>query len=145
MNDIRPDILERLEVIAADSARLRTRLTRNDAEEQMLKQLLRREEERFGRLEASLVVPSKRIDGGRSKVATTPLAKLIVSTISQADRPVTMDDLKRAAEEVHFDFGAKKPGRVLHWALVAMRENDVIEKNGEGWRLKTDSAAAETA
>jgi hypothetical protein len=136
MKDIRLDLRERLDSIAKDSAALRSKLSQNDAEEGMLKALLQREDDRFGRLEASLPAPSKRIDGDQSTVGSTPLARLIVNTIRQAPKPVTLDDLKLAAEKVGYDFGTKKPGRVLHWALVAMNENNVIVKNGEGWKLK---------
>lgn len=140
MKDIRPDLRERLDALEKRSAILRSQLEQNKEQEELLKNLLQHEDERFGRLEAALVAPSRSIDGDRSGAASTPLAKLIVNTIKQSDHPVTLDDLKRAAEHVKFDFGTKKPGRVLHWALVAMHENNVIERNGAGWKLKVNSA-----
>jgi len=136
MKDIRYDLRERLQAIAKDSASLRSKLAQNDSEEVMLKALLQREDDRFGPLEASLPLLSNGIDGDQSNDGGTPLARFIVNTIKTAGRPVTLDDLKTAAENVSFDFGAKKPGRVLHWALVAMSENNIVVRNGEGWKLK---------
>jgi hypothetical protein len=139
MKDIRHDLRERLDSIAKDSVVLRARLAQNDAEEAMLKSLLQREDARFGKLDASLPAPTNGDHAGQSKTGGTPLSRFIVNTIRQAKKPVTLDDLKQAAETIGYDFGTKKPGRVLHWALVAMNENGIIRPSQSvhgGWKMK---------
>ena len=138
VKDIRPDLRERLDSITKEIAVLRAKVTQNENEESLLKILLQREDARFGKLEASLPImpPSNGAHVVQSSTGGTPLARLIVNTMRNANKVTTLADLKKAAEAVGYDFGAKAPGRVLHWALVAMSENGSIVRKGDGWNLK---------
>jgi hypothetical protein len=139
MRDIRAGLRERLDAIAKERAVLRTRLSEAESQEAAIRALLKQEEAKFGKLEpilpfSGILEPS---DGDTATVrGRTPLSQMILNYLVQnAGRPVTLQDFKAAAEHVRFDFGQKAPGRVLHWALVGMEENQLVRKTEKGYTL----------
>jgi len=72
-----------------------------------------------------------------SKIGTnskhTPLARFILQTLNEREK--TLQELKSAAEQKGIDFATKKPGRVLHRALVGMARSHLVEKSNRTWKL----------
>jgi hypothetical protein len=146
MQDIRAGLKERLDSIAKERAMLRTRLAEAEIMESTIRALLQQEEGKFGKLE-----PTLPFNGNAKPIADptvrggTPLSQLIIGTIQQANRPRNLDQFKEAAERLHFDFGDKKPGRVLHWALVALEQSNVLERTKDGYKLREEISKDEPA
>lgn len=70
-----------------------------------------------------------------------PVAHFIQETVGGDGTSWTIDALKRAAKERGLSFGEKNPGRVLHFALVGMSRNGLVEMTAKGtWRWKTAPA-----
>jgi hypothetical protein len=47
-----------------------------------------------------------------------------------------LKDLAEAAVQRGYPFGAKKPGRVVHFALLGMKSGSAVQQLGDGfWRL----------
>jgi hypothetical protein len=52
-------------------------------------------------------------------------------------RPKSLGDLKRIAVAHGLDFNGKKPGRVIHFALLGMAQNGDVEMVEKGvWKIK---------
>ena len=50
--------------------------------------------------------------------------------------PRSLEDLKRIAQDRGMDFGGKNPGRVLHFGLLGMAQNNLVEMVEKGvWRI----------
>lgn len=128
MKDIRSVLGERLTEIAAEKQSLQARLCAVESEEDLVKSLLALEEQRFGsgtyKVIAAVTVSHPEADHADTNgFGDTPVSKLILETLKSSTRPVGLDEFKRRALEAKIDFGAKKPGRVLHWALVGLTQN----------------------
>ena len=130
MRDIRSDLQERLDAVEKDRAAMQQRMTELEQAEAGLRVLLQRESQNTA-LYAS--------DNGGADIGGTELARLILQTLHQAKKPLILEDFKKAAEAVGFDFGDKSPGRVLHWALVGMATGNSVEKVGDKWQIKEES------
>jgi hypothetical protein len=133
MRDIRSDLQERLNVIAADREELQRRMTELAHIEDGIKALLQRESVQF--------VASVNDSGNGIHAATggTELARLVLQTLRQANKPLHLDEIKDAAEAAEFDFGEKSPGRVLHWAMVGMAQGGSVEKVNGKWQIKEEA------
>ncbi len=66
---------------------------------------------------------------------STALARLVLHTLHQAGKSLSLEEIKDAAEEAQFDFKEKSPGRVLHWALVGMAQGGSVEKVNDRWQI----------
>ena len=60
-------------------------------------------------------------------VGRTPISRLIISELGSG-KPRTLKELCNAAINVGIEFGDKKPGRVLHWALIGMSQGGYVKK-----------------
>jgi len=67
-------------------------------------------------------------------VRHTPLASFILESLRDGEK--TMHTLKVEAEKAGIDFSGKKPGRVLHFALLGMAQNGLTERVNGTWKLK---------
>ena len=132
MRDIRSDLKERLGSIAKEreaiQASVQGRLSELEKMEAGINALLRLEDRTFRSTNGN--GHSHAADGG-----STPLARLILTTLNAAKRPLTVDEFKEAAHAAKFDFGDKSPGRVIHWGLVGMAQGGTIEKDGGKWQF----------
>lgn len=132
MRDIRIDLKERLTDLSKERAELQGRLTAIEEMESGIMALLAHEELRLSNAGAiaSLVLTHPDADG--NGFGSTPVSRLILDTLKTSTRPVPLAEFKRLAEEAHIDFGPKKPGRVLHWALVGLTQNGHLGVIGKG-------------
>jgi hypothetical protein len=133
MRDIRSDLKERLEVIAKMREELEAKLDEVDEAESGVKALLQQEEQRFGGSKISnlILTPPVHDRSESSGFVRTPLSNLIFETLKNSNRALALDDFKKHAETSGFDFGAKSPGRTLHWALIGLTENGYLECTGK--------------
>jgi hypothetical protein len=128
MRDIRADLKERLNTIAQKRTALQVSLKELETVESGIQYLLQ--------LEDGLFAVSQNGNGNHAIVADTgtELAQFILRTLRGSPQPLSLDDLKEAAvTTTNIDFGDKKPGRVIHWALVGMARHDIVEKRDEKW------------
>ena len=137
MRDIRPDLRERLAEIAARKRSLTEQLEALTANEKAVQALLRSEEDRWTASQPSLFGNGGRPASSRRRQPTR-LADFLRGTM--ADGAVwRLDQIKEAAKSQHIDFGKKDPGRVLHFALVALKNSKQADMVGKGqWRLIRD-------
>lgn len=79
-------------------------------------------------------VPSRE---SATRHAHNPLSRFLLEAL--AERGKSLEKLKREAKAKGFTFPGKHPGRVLHYALVGMAQNRLVEKSNGIWRLKKRS------
>ncbi len=149
MRDIRSDLQERLDAVTRDREDLRQRLAELEAVEASINALLLRESAQFsartngngnGTPVAGLNLSASDAafyEGG------TDLARLLLQTLRRSGKAMPLEDLKDAAERAGLDFGAKAPGRVIHWALVGMAQSGSVEKIGEMWQIKPEAQSGQ--
>ena len=134
MRDIRPDLQERLVAIDKDRAALQAKLTELDHMETGIKALMRREGSLF--VAAATAATPNGIGSHSEADAGTGLAPFLLQYLRQARKPTPLGDIRDKAIEAGLEFGDKKPGRVIHWALVGMAQHGSVEKIGENWQIK---------
>ena len=134
MRDIRNDLAERLKDIEAERTRLLQRLDELTPTEQALQALLAEEEARWSRLQPPLfAVQSERTNG---KKARTEVSQFLMNALADG-KPKAVQALKESALKLGIAFGSKKPGRVIHMALLGMAQNGLVEMVTKGvWKVK---------
>jgi len=133
LRDIRDDLKERLAAIDTEADKLKAQLNSLTQKRLSLQALLEEEEARFAKGDQNLFAGAPDEPG---KYAT-PLSKIILGKIKYNGGSATLEDLKRAAESAAYDFGEKQPGRSIHFALIGMAQNGLVENLGDGvWRIK---------
>lgn len=137
MRDIREDLRQRLVKISAQRAEFQARLRWLDEMEEHIKAALEYERA-HSELDVDQVSLFPEIAPEGERTAT---AKFIRDALSDL-QPKTLDELKAAAERRGLIFGNKNPGRVLHFALVGMKQGGIVDRDHEGrwWLKETDSA-----
>jgi hypothetical protein len=139
MRDIRKDLEERLKSIASDRASLQAKVDQLLQAEQGVKALLRQEDERFAKLSPPLFPMDKEAGSGNAG----GVRQVIVTALRQKKRPLDKDELKLLVKEMDFSFGEKSPGRVIHFALIGLKESGVVDHLKDGrWELKRDKQEA---
>ena len=135
MRDIRPDLRERLNTIAADRARL-------DEDERSVRHLLQREEMRFGEPKQASLPLGDRNEKNKTvkRVPAEPSEKIKFVMTTLADRQLwPLELIVEAAAEKGVDFNGKHPRRVLHFVLLGMQQRGLVEKIGKNeWRLTSN-------
>jgi len=134
MRDIRSDLSERLEGIKKERAAIEARLAFLKETEDLVTTVLKREEDAWSTQQPLKFEPeeTQRSNGKYD----SPLAKLVLETLKESGGVCTLDDLKKAAFKNRIGFGDKKPGRSIHFLLVGMEQNKLVEGLGEGrWKL----------
>jgi len=134
MKDIRQDLKERLVDVDQERVRIQSRLAELTHIESGLKSLLEAEEKRWKpSTETYTLFPPPKPNG--SGKYSSPIAQFIMAALSDG-KPKTLADLKKGAQLDGIDFGDKKPGRSIHFALVGMQQNSMVEMVGKGvWKL----------
>jgi len=142
MRDIRKDLEERLEAIAIEKKALESQVTCLSEAEDRLRTLL--EDERLHWKErqpplAGLEAVRQPKSNGR-----TPLGRFIMEMLGDG-RVWERADLAKLAKNRGLIAADKSPGRVLHFSLVGMAQNGLVEKAGEGlWRLHRSTESEES-
>lgn len=134
MRDIRNDLLERLKQMQAQRSILEAQVAELIEREAHLNALLQAEEEsvKAGESMGSLITASTRSNGSYS----TPLGQFVLGAFQKQSR-CSLRQLKEAAKHSGIDFGDKSPGRVIHFLLLGMEQNGIVERLRDGtWQLK---------
>ncbi|MBM4036653.1 MAG: hypothetical protein FJ291_33375 [Planctomycetes bacterium] len=136
MRDIRSDLGERLKEIEAERGRLSQRLDDLVSTEQAVRALLAEEEARWARMQPSLFsVQSKATNGSKAR---TEVARFLLDALADGG-PKTIRTLKESALRIGVAFGSKSPGRVIHFALLGMAQNGLVEMVSKGtWKLRRE-------
>jgi hypothetical protein len=131
--DIRRDLRDRRDSIKKQREEYKLRLSELDQAEASVNALLEYEEQQWGgKPNRALVLTSpNEAPAEGNGFGRTPLSQLILGTLKDSNRALGLDDFKKHAEAIGFDFGEKSPGRTLHWALVGLAENDHLVVSGK--------------
>jgi hypothetical protein len=129
MRDIRQDLQERLDAIAADRGSLHTQLELLDKKEASVKAMLADEESRIRRnASVHMELPFDRVP----LVGGMQMTELIKATLRSGSRRLTFDEVKEEITKTPFDFGEQKPGRVVHGGLLSLLRTNEITKDADG-------------
>jgi hypothetical protein len=129
MRDIRNDLRERLQAVGAERMELQAKLSALQGTESGLKALLRDEEERLARQSPSLFPPTESING-------SGLRELVHKALQEKNRPADLEEIKNDIARTSYDFGDKKPGRAIHFALIGLSQTGVVNRLQDGrWVL----------
>jgi hypothetical protein len=102
-----------------------------------IRALLQDEEERFANSVAPLFPEND---------ASGRLRKLIVHVFEAQKRPLDLDEIKGEIAKTDYDFGEKKPGRAIHFALLGMGQTgDVERQDDKRWIMKDKGEAIKSA
>ncbi len=131
MRDITMDLEERIVETKKDRVRL---LRQIDALDQNAEMLITMLESEMARWPEQGILPGLAGSNGASRSSST-FSRFLQQALSDG-RPRRLDELKLLAQGQGIDFGSKTPGRVLHYALVAMQQNRMVKrlKSGEWTR-----------
>jgi hypothetical protein len=138
MRDIRDDLRERLDDIAAERAKLQAQVGALEALEATYKVALREEETRVGKNSpASQVNPLPFPRETPTSYVLTFIGPVIKQIMRAKGRPLASDEIKDSIIEAKaFDFGEKAPGRSVHFGLVSLKNGGEIERLPDGrWFL----------
>jgi hypothetical protein len=123
MRDIRDDLRERLSAIDRDLVFYQHKIEDLEDQKEMLQALLNEENRRWGMEEA----PSK-----KSRELQDIICEIMSDGGTWFGGTVVGALIKRG-----FDFGAAKPGRVVHFTLLGMSRRNLVEHVGDStWKLK---------
>ena len=132
MRDIRGDLRERIDLLAAERVKLETRMTELSKQEQSYKLALLQEEERFNSSLSSSHSIAEAAVG-----SSAGLAELLITAIASKNRPVDLDELKTEIGKTPYDFGDRAPGRAIHFGLVGLANRGEVEKLPDGrWAMR---------
>jgi hypothetical protein len=130
MRDIRPDLRERLQSVRDKRESLQRALDNLSVQEQMYTKLLAGEDAMFE------VPPSTLFDGDEAKPQGSPLSQVLLEALKSKPGPATLQELKDSAARQGISFGAKQPGRVIHFAMLGMAQHNLVTREGDGrWKL----------
>lgn len=140
MRDIREDLKERMELMARERQNLEVRLASLAQQATILEALLEQENQRIhassNQPSLSFVQPSApKINGEKY---SSPLS-LAVLEVFRTINPANLGQFKAQAQRDRVEFGGKHPGRAIHFLLLGMEQNGLVERLEDGrWRLKKD-------
>ena len=136
MRDIRKDLEERLEEIAVERGQLQRRLVALDDKESTVKTMLATEEARWA---SQQPLPGMGDGIGPDHRPRSPVVEFALKALGDGQER-SLVQLKRLALEMGVDFGAKKPGRVLHFTLAALSRHGIVEKTANGgWKRSNNT------
>ncbi len=135
MRDIRPDLQERIDAIAADRAVLQGRLAALDDRERSLKAELAAENSRIRSLAVEreeLPFPTIPLVGGMG------IGDLIKNTLRSRQRRPSFNELRDEIAQTPYNFSGQKPGRVIQGGLMVLLHSGEVIKDADGrYRLPT--------
>ena len=136
MRDIRVDLTERLNALGGEREKLKVRMAALDHKEALIRAILQQEEDRLRRAQAGSEPPSS--NPGENGKYASPIARFVLSAFHRQN-PVSLRQLRDAGVRERVPFGDKSPGRVIHFLLIGMEKNGLVERLGRGmWRYKGD-------
>jgi hypothetical protein len=143
MRDIRADLRERLEVFQRERAQLETHIAVLDQKITITKAALQQENDRINSEQETIpFAENKPLGGAGSGPYSTPLAHSVFAAFKR-ENPASLEFLKAQAMKDQIPFGGKNPGRTIHFLLVGMQQNGIVERTPDGeWHLLHEIEAA---
>jgi hypothetical protein len=141
MRDIRPDLQERLQSILNKRQSLQRRLDALAVEETLLTSLLRAEDAAYPPCSLFDALEEPELTQPGPIQPDAPLSEVLLSTLKEKSGMASLDELKESASKRGFSFGAKQPGRVIHFALIGMSQHKLVEKKDGRWTLVQQAAS----
>lgn len=130
MRDIRKDLRERLESVRTKREVMQRSLSNLTAQEDVLTKLLAEEDAMWERVNPPL------FENVEEKPVGSPLSQVLLDTLKGKSAPATLSELKEAAVQRGVPFGGKRPGRVIHFAMLGMAQHKLVERMEDGkWML----------
>jgi hypothetical protein len=140
MRDIRGDLEERLEALRRERAHLELQISTLEQKESVLRALLKQEDERLASHSVLPIHPSHGLNGDSRY--SSPVAKSVLASL-QEHSLCSLEELKEEAMRRSVPFGKKNPGRVIHFLLLGMQQNGIVERLKDGsWRLGTSTGVS---
>lgn len=130
MRDIRQDLRERRDFVRAKRIEHAAAAERLLAQEKTLDSLIEEEDAIWEKL-------APRLFEGTDEQQGSVLSQVLLDTLkSKSDLSASLDELKESAVQRGVPFGEKKPGRVIHFAMLGMEQHDLVAKTPDGrWQL----------
>jgi len=139
MRDIREDLRERLDILAAERAKLQMRVQAIELQEASYKAALREEEARVAQSSSEnqtnpLPFPT---------ASAVLLGPVIMRVMRAKGRPLALDEIRdEIVNSGMFDFGEKKPGRSVHFGLMSLQNGGELTRLVDGrWTLPQSASA----
>jgi len=130
VRDIRQDLRERLDAVAAEQDRLQKQVGDLEGQKKLLETLLQEEERRWPDSNPGVAV------NGKNGHNTRDLSELILEIMSDGEDWYG-STVAAVAEKRGYHFGDAKPGRSTHFTLLGLAKNNRVESVGLGkWKLK---------
>lgn len=135
MRDIRPDLQERLSSVEKELAGFQEKLRSLESQRDTLRSLLAAENERWESVTSHKEASGNGQATQQDLIGMTALSSILREHLADHKRH-HLNELSEAAVKRGYPFGEKKPGRVVHFALLGMKSGNAVEQLGEGyWRL----------
>jgi hypothetical protein len=125
MNDIRQDLRERIDVYDSEIAELNDAIKTLESEAKHARELLAIEERRWARVTGPLFEKSEPEPQGQ-------LSGVVLDVLSKQDS-MELSHIKEAVVGRGYPFGEKDPGRSLHFALVGLSKQGLVQKVDGRW------------
>lgn len=136
MRDIRADLQERLTHVEKELRTIEAKFNNLQSLRETLRVMVAAEAEKWDGLGAQKGLFTN--GNGATHEAeshATPLSAILQEVMSDRKK-VHLKDIAEAVVKHGYPFGEKKPGRVLHFALLGMKSGGLVERLGEGyWKL----------
>jgi hypothetical protein len=137
MRDIREDLKERIDLLARTRQMHEIEIASLAQQSIVLESLLEQENQRVASSTQSALTfvepPPARLPNGRKY--STPLSLAVIEAF-RTHNPATLGQLKNQAARDRVEFGGKHPGRAIHFLLLGMEQNGLVERTEDGrWRL----------
>ncbi len=131
MRDIRKDLRERINSIRSQQEHLQFRIKELDRKAIMLENLLEQEELDWRARQPALLD----LTGTLTVRTRSELSRFILSTLSDG-KPHSTGELVDLAQSKGIPIRGKSPRRAIHFALVGMKQNDLVEMvKSRVWKL----------
>lgn len=135
MRDIRKDLKERIDNLDSQKEHFRLRLKKLEEKEGALQTLLEQEEADWQARQPTLLD----FGGASAPVKTrSELGKFILTALADGN-PHRIDDLIIAVQRQNIPIKGKYPRRAVHFSLVGMKQNNLVEMVESGvWKKHTN-------
>ena len=134
MRDITKDIEERIAEVEAEQGRLQRRIDALAEKGDKLRGVLEYE---LMRSPPQTSIPGLEAQNGHR--LSSPISRFVMKALRDGTAR-SLNELKRRAKDDGIDFGGKNPGRVLHFALVGMRQTKMVRRLETGeWQLAVEA------
>jgi len=135
MKTLSDELAQRLSRIRGEREHLASRLKKLSELEQAIS-LLMQEEELLARGRQLPLSPIKVINGEKG-IGHTDLSRFMLKVLADG-KPRSLTEIEAMAKVENINFNNKKPKRVLHFVLIALKRNGyarMVDKENSVWQL----------